>query len=153
VSRRRAIILAGVAVAWIVLQVTAPPRTNPPVDAAVALGAGTPTAVAGVLRRSCYDCHSFETRWPWYSSIAPASWLVILDVKDGRGQMNFSRWGSYNPYDRADLLDKICDNVSHRKMPLWQYTIVHRDARLSDGEISAICAWTRAEAAKSTGAG
>jgi hypothetical protein len=67
--------------------------------------------------------------------------------------MNFSRWGSYNPYDRADLLDKICDNVTHRKMPLWQYRIIHTDAPLSDAEISAVCAWTQAEAAKLTGAG
>jgi hypothetical protein len=154
VSRRRAIVIGIIAVAWIVLQVTAPPRTNPRVDPAVALNAGTtPLAVVNIFRRSCYDCHSSETRWPWYSAIAPGSWLVITDVNDGRGQMNFSRWGSYNPYDRADLLDKICDNVTHRKMPLWQYRLIHTDAPLSDDEISAVCAWTKTEAAKLTGAG
>jgi hypothetical protein len=154
VTRRRAIVVGIVAVTWIGLQVTAPSRTNPRVDPAVALNATTtPLPVVNVLRRSCYDCHSSETRWPWYSVIAPASWLVATDVNHGRGQMNFSRWGSYNPYDRADLLDKICDNVTHRKMPLWQYRIIHTDARLSDGEIAAVCAWTQAEAAKLTGAG
>lgn len=146
--------MAAVAAGWIALQATAPSRTNPRVDEAAALNAAsTPAPVMDVLRRSCYDCHSSETRWPWYASVAPMSWLVVSDVNEARGQLNFSNWSGYNPYDRADLLDKICDNVSKGKMPLWQYRIVHRAARLSDPEIAAVCAWTETEVGKLVGAG
>jgi len=154
VTRRRAVIAAGaLAAVWVALQVTAPRRTNPSVDKAASLDAAlTPPIVMSVLRRSCFDCHSSETRWPAYASIAPMSWLVVSDVNEGRGQLNFSRWNDYNVYDRADLLDKICENVSARTMPLWQYRLIHPSARLSDTEMAAICAWTDAEVAKSLGA-
>jgi hypothetical protein len=64
-----------------------------------------PAPVMSTLRRACFDCHSNETRWPWYSTLPIASWLVEGDVKEGRGQINFSRWGQYNPFDRADMVD------------------------------------------------
>jgi mono/diheme cytochrome c family protein len=144
--------LAGVA--WIALQLTAPHRTNPVVDRTAALdAASTPTPVLRIFERSCYDCHSAETHWPWYAAVAPASWLVASDVNEGRGQLNFSRWKNYNVFDRADLLDKICEQVSNGTMPLWQYRLVHRGTRLSDTEIAAVCGWTEAEAARLTGAG
>jgi hypothetical protein len=152
--RRKRLALASAAAALVILQITAPAKTNPPVDSTKALSSmSAPTPVIDILRRSCFDCHSSETRWPWYASVAPMSWLVVSDVNEGRGQLNFSKWTGYNPYDRADLLDKICDNVSHRRMPLWQYRLVHPTARLSDTEVAAICTWTKAEAARVVGAG
>lgn len=116
-------------------------------DPAVVLDAqgSVPAPVARLLRRACFDCHSEETRWPWYSRLPPGSWIVGRDVDAGRGQWNFSRWGEYNPYDRADLLDKACTLATKKKMPLWPYRLLHREARLADDEIAALCAWTRAE--------
>jgi hypothetical protein len=151
---RRKPVVAGLVVVLLILQITAPAKTNPPVDRSRALSStSAPEPVMNILRRSCFDCHSSETRWPWYASVAPTSWLVVSDVNEARGQLNFSKWTGYNPYDRADLLDKICDNVTHRRMPLWEYRIVHPAARLTDAEIAAICTWTKAEAARLVGAG
>jgi hypothetical protein len=154
VTGARATVLGLASAAWIALQLTAPHRTNPIVDRTMALdAASTPPPVLRIFERSCYDCHSAETRWPWYASVAPASWLVVSDVNEGRGLLNFSRWKNYNAFDRADLLDKICEHVSNGTMPLWQYRLVHRGTGLSDTETAAVCGWAEAEAARLTGAG
>lgn len=145
---------AGVlAFAALMLQFAGPVRTNSPVDPAMRLEARAllPAHVRSTLRRACYDCHSNETRWPWYSRIAPVSWLVIRDVNEARGKLNFSRWGEYNEFDRADLLDEACQLASNGKMPLPQYLLMHRDAKLSSSDIDVLCAWTRAEVARLTG--
>lgn len=122
----------------------------PTADPALALGAHNPVPapVMTVLRRACFDCHSNHTRWPWYARVPPASWLVLRDVERGRGQMNFSLWAQYNPYDRADMLDKVCDLVSKKRMPLWQYRLLHAEARLTDTEVATLCDWSRAEASR-----
>ncbi len=120
------------------------------VDPALALSAraSVPPDVATVLHRACFDCHSNDTRWPWYAHVPPASWLIAHDVDAGRGQLNFSRWGGYDPFDRADMLDKMCDLATKRKMPLWPYRLLHREARLSDAEVAALCRWADTEATR-----
>ena len=136
------------------IQFVGPKPTNPPIDRSVALSTGAvPAPVLNVLQRACYNCHSSETRWPWYSHVAPASWLVVSDVNRGRGQLNFSRWDGYNVYDRADKLDKACEVISSGQMPPFQYRIIHGEARLSEQEIATICAWTRDESARLTRTG
>lgn len=129
-----------------------PARENPPVDTAQALEAHAtvPGPILDLLKRSCYDCHSSETRWPWYSHVAPTSWLVARDVRLGRGQLNFSTWGEYNPYDRADMLDEACKRVTTGEMPLPPYVMMHSRARLSAADVASLCAWTQAEAARLT---
>jgi hypothetical protein len=112
-----------------------------------------PAPVMSTLRRACFDCHSEETRWPWYSSVPVASWLIERDVTEGRGQLNFSRWTQYNNFDRADLLDKACELATKREMPLWQYRLAHREARLNETEVAALCAWTQREAKRLVGDG
>ena len=155
-ERRGSSIALGVlAAAFVVMQGLAPERTNPATDPSLRLEAQAtvPDHVAATLRRACYDCHSHETRWPWYARVAPVSWLVVRDVDAGRGQMNLSRWGEYNEYDRADMLDEACTLVRASKMPLRPYRMMHGEARLSPQDIAAICAWTRREAARLPGAG
>ena len=104
----------GLAAAAIVVAVAAsaafgPDRTNPAVDRTVALDVGSvPAPVASIMRKACFDCHSDETRWPWYASVPPVSLLVAHDVSKGRSHLNFSEWRSYNPFDRADMLDEAC---------------------------------------------
>jgi len=105
-----------------------------------------PGPVLSTLRQACFDCHSDETRWPWYATLPFASHLIERDVKDGRGQLNLSRWMQYNEFDRADLLDKMCQLASSGKMPPWQYRLMHRDARLSATEVATLCAWSHSEA-------
>lgn len=151
---RRTRRVVGLAAVVIAIQFVGPRPTNSTVDASLALPEGAvPGHVRQVLRRACYDCHSDETRWPWYSRVALASWLVIADVNDGRSQLNFSRWGRYNSFDRADLLDKACELASKREMPLLQYRIVRGAAALSEQDIAALCAWTQEESARLMGTG
>ena len=149
--RRRRAIVAGLVILVLGISAWLRPETNPPAaDPSLALEAraAVPPPVLSLLRRACFDCHSNETRWPWYAFVPPASWLVAHDVKEGRGQLNFSRWGEYNPFDRADMLDEMCDLVSTKRMPLWQYRLLHDEARLTDAEQSTLCEWTAAEAVR-----
>ncbi len=149
--RPRLGIAAGVVMfGTVLLQFAGPARTNPIGDPAMRLEAQSPVPahVAATLRRACYDCHSNETRWPWYSRIAPISWLVVNDVNHAREELNFSDWGAYNEFDRADMLDEACEQASKGKMPLPQYVLVHRGAKLSAADVEALCAWTRAEASR-----
>ena len=117
-------------------------------DATVSLNAHTsvPAPVMSTLRRACFDCHSDETRWPWYTSLPIASHLIARDVNEGRGQLNLSRWEQYNPFDRADMLDKMCERASSGKMPPLPYRVMHSDARLTTTDIRVLCAWSEHEA-------
>lgn len=134
----------------VVAQFVGPGRTNPPVDATQSLEATAtvPPAVAATVRRACFDCHSDETRWPAYASLAPVSWFVIGHVNEGREHLNFSRWGGYHPFERADLLDDACKAVRSGEMPLASYLLLHGDARLSSSDVTTLCEWTEAEAAR-----
>jgi len=102
-------------------------------------------AVFNIMQRSCQNCHSEETAWPWYSYIAPVSWLVEQDVRDGRSHFNMSRWSEYNRDDRIQILSGIGTRVRNKSMPLPKYLLLHRDAKLNDAEIDLVYQWTRAE--------
>jgi hypothetical protein len=140
----------GILVLLLVMQLYRPDRTNPELKASEDIAADSTMnrAVASVLRRACYDCHSNETRWPWYSAIAPASWLVARDVQGGRKHVNFSMWGRYPVGRRVQSLGDIHDEVADRGMPLPQYLLLHPEARLSDAERDSILAWTDRESAR-----
>ncbi|MBI4428493.1 MAG: heme-binding domain-containing protein [Ignavibacteriales bacterium] len=129
------------------IQAVQPDRTNPPVDETQTIEAllKAPPQVLTIIQRSCFDCHSNKTNWPWYSYVAPSSWLVASDVKNARAQMNFSEWGKYKGLRAVSKLDQICMNVDQGTMPLPIYLIMHPSARLSKAEIDTICAWVEAE--------
>jgi mono/diheme cytochrome c family protein len=82
-----------------------------------------------LAQRACFDCHSNETTWPWYSYVAPASWLVIHHVDDGRRRLNFSEWDQPNENER-----EITKTISSDQMPLWDYLLLHPEAKLTDAE-------------------
>jgi len=100
-----------------------------------------PDNVKQILKRSCYDCHSNTTHFPWYSSIAPVSWFTKYHVKEGRAHMNFSLWGKYPDEKKLKYLQKIPKAIKS-KMPLPSYLIMHQDAKLSDADKKAIEDWT-----------
>jgi hypothetical protein len=143
-------IVLGLALAFAGLQLFRPDRTNPPLDAAqsVQSAAAVPPEVGAVLKRSCYDCHSNETRWPWYSGVAPMAWGVANHVKEGRAELNFSAWGTYPVRKRVALLEKMCDEVREGRMPLKQYLWLHRDATLSEADWKSVCDWSMDEAGR-----
>jgi hypothetical protein len=116
-------------------------RSNPPVRSDLT----AEPAVKSLLRRACYNCHSNETVWPWYSGIAPVSWLVGSDVKDGRRHLDFSDWGSYDGTTQIHKLKAIAQEVGDGEMPPWYYSLMHGDSRLSQSERNQIVAWTADE--------
>lgn len=97
--------------------------------------------VAAMLTKSCYSCHSNETVYPWYSFVAPSSWLVAKDVREGRKELNFSEWQDYDMFDKLEKLDDIAIEVGEGTMPLGIYTLIHTSAKLDDVQREQIVAW------------
>ena len=133
-------------VALIVAQFIPLKKTNPPVDPSKTMYASLPVppGVQNVFERACKDCHSNETVWPWYSRVAPVSWMIVNDVNEGRGDLNLSEWGTYSAKRKDTRLKEICDQLSSGEMPDRMYALVHRQARLNDDERTAVCQWTDA---------
>lgn len=139
-----------VVIVLIGLQFVRPARTNPAVDQSQTIHARlqvTPQ-VAGILDRSCHDCHSHTTRWPWYSNVAPVSWFVIDHVNHARTHLNLSEWGSLDNRQAAKKLEEICEEVEDGAMPLQSYTRIHWSAKLSPEDVKTLCDWSAAERAR-----
>ena len=129
------------------IQAIRPARTNPPVDESQTINAHTQmtSEFASILDRSCRDCHSNKTIWPWYTNVAPVSWWLSNHVNDGRRSLNMSEWGKL-PTDRQERkLLQICDEVQDGNMPLSSYTPVHPAAKLSEQDKKILCSWTEQE--------
>lgn len=130
-------------VAWVLLglfvvaQFVPVDRSNPPVTSSIA----APADVQAILRRSCFDCHSNETVWPWYAYVAPASFLVAHDVEEGRRHLNLSTWGDLSAAKRASKASEMSEEVSLGAMPPSQYLLLHGDARLSPAEVKVLSLW------------
>jgi hypothetical protein len=100
--------------------------------------------VAVLLKKSCYSCHSNETEYPWYSYVAPSSWLVAKDVREGREELNFSTWTSYSMMDKLAKLDDIVEEVKEGEMPMEIYTLIHTSAKLDEAQRQLIISWAEA---------
>lgn len=130
------------------MQTVHPNYTSQPHDRSQSIQSdpGVPASVKAIVQRACYDCHSYETSWPWYSRIAPASWLTHWHVTQGREHLNFSNWmmprkGSETAVHTKNQLEEICDSVNDGSMPLRSYVWIHPAAKLKPPEIAALCAW------------
>lgn len=132
------------------IQFIRPNRTNPPINVAETLQATTniPENIEAIFNRSCNDCHSNKTVYPWYSNIAPISWKLSEHIEEGRDEMNFSKWATYSKERKQRKLEKICEEVEERKMPHNQYLWIHREAKLSAEDINKLCSWTKSEIEK-----
>ena len=137
-------LIPSVLVLFALIQLIPVSRTNPPVESEIA----APEQVKAVLRRACYDCHSNETRWPGYSRVAPASWLVAHDVKEARENVNFSVWGKLDDEARINTLTTIAKEVGKGDMPLFYYVWMHPDAKLSEADGKLIVDWARSSRAE-----
>lgn len=137
VLRNGSLALVSILVAAQLIQ---PDRANPPVSPERSLWKDprVDPRVGRILRRSCADCHSHETTWPWYSKISPVSWMVSRHVIRGRAKLNFSDWSGTS----TDQLEEIYDSIAKKKMPLPSYMLLHPDARLSQAEVDLLTAWT-----------
>ena len=117
-------------------------RSNPPVTGEIS----APDPVMVVLRNSCFDCHSNETRWPWYSQVAPVSWRIAGHVREARGKLNFSEWQGMPLADRDHAMGEIWDQVEKGAMPpRWDYLRMHPEAVLTDPQRDALRRWSEGQ--------
>jgi hypothetical protein len=136
-------------IAFAAAQLVRPERANPATDPSRTIQAhvGTANELVAVLDRACGDCHSNATVWPWYTHVAPASWLMAYGVTRGRKAVNFSEWAAYSAEQQRLLLAVSCDDARSGKMP-GPYTLLHPETRLSARDIETICAATHHAEAK-----
>jgi hypothetical protein len=135
----------------LLIQFIQPARTAPAVapghDLRTSPQAPGPQAAAA-LQAACYDCHSSETKWPWYGHVAPVSWWLADHIKDARERLNFSDWPTDNPRLLKKKLHQISEDVTEGEMPLKSYTWMHPAARLTAEEKNHITDWADQEADK-----
>ncbi|MGO9058510.1 MAG: heme-binding domain-containing protein [Candidatus Binataceae bacterium] len=127
----------AVSVVLLAVQLVLVNRINPP-----SLGTfAAPPQIDATLKRACYDCHSNETRWRWYSRVAPLSWFTVHDVTLGRKEANFSEWGIYCPATRRRKLEWMGRALREENMPPWSYRLLHPGARLTEADRAAVQRW------------
>jgi hypothetical protein len=141
------IVLIVLVIAFFGIQFVRPDRTNPPEVPSETLEASTavPEDVGRILSRSCADCHTNRTVYPWYSNVAPFSWLLADHIHDGRREVNFSIWNTYETRRKLRKLDVICEQVETGEMPLPSYLWIHWDAAMSPADVQTLCNWANAE--------
>ncbi len=139
--KRSSKIALGVGIALVAMQVVRLPHTNPPVTGEIQ----APDQVMQVLRRSCWDCHSNQTVWPWYSQVAPVSFLAYRDVVVGRRKLNFSEWAGLPAEKQTKKRRGIGKQVDEGEMPPWFYLPMHAAAKLSDADKSLLTNWSKLE--------
>jgi hypothetical protein len=136
-------ILLGLAVIFIGIQFV--PNELPPAESTnpgdIVLNGLASEEISTMLKTSCYSCHSNETVYPWYSYVAPSSWLVAKDVREGREELNFSIWQEYDMMDKLKVLDDIAIEVKEGRMPMGIYTLIHTHAKLDDAQRAKIVTW------------
>jgi hypothetical protein len=120
-------------------------RKNPAIDPSKTIFTvyPMPPNVRAVFETSCQDCHSDATRWPWYSRVAPISWVVANDVHAGRRNFNFSEWVDYSAKRKEHKLDEICEQITDGNMPDTKYVLIHRTKKLTLQQKNAVCEWTQ----------
>ncbi len=144
IIKRLAIVLLLLVLA---IQVVRPEKTNPVIDGARTIEARTQMSpqVSAIIERSCQNCHTYKTVWPWYSQVAPMSWLVASDVKEAREHLSLSDWANYDKKKAVSKLDEICEEVSEGNMPLPSYTLLHPEAKLTEEDKRILCDWVKEE--------
>ncbi len=126
-------------IGFVLIQFYPVSRTNPPVISELP----GDSAAKDLFKRACYDCHSHETVWPWYSYVAPVSWLVTDDVSHAREHLNFSSWGEYNVKQQKHKLEEIIEEVEEGNMPLWFYLPLHAHAKIQEEDVATLRAWAK----------
>jgi Haem-binding domain len=141
------IALIAITVTFIGIQFVRIDRTNPSIVAGQSIESQmtVPGDISVILGRSCNDCHSYKTVYPWYSHLAPVSWFLRNHIDHGREHLNMSEFGSLSPEKQSRKLEEICDEVRGGEMPMPSYLWIHHSAVLSDADKDALCSWTASE--------
>lgn len=122
---------------FVILQLIPVNQTNP----LVVQDVNAPDDIKTLLKTSCYDCHSNESKWPWYSRIAPGSFLISHDVIEGRKHLNFSEFSNLDAFDSTDIADELIEVLEEGEMPILPYLLLHPNASLCDSETKALIGW------------
>lgn len=145
-KKKLLIILGSLFALFIIIQFFQPKKNNkiqnPKND--IIFTVQIPELVKKKMVNACYDCHSEKTNYPFYNRIAPVSWLLAHDIKEGKAHMNFSEWANYDKKKQIKLLGDICDEITNGEMPLKAYVFMHSRAVINKGELKDICDWTEA---------
>ena len=115
--------------------------SNPPITSDIK----TPNNVKNILRESCYDCHSNETIWYWYTEFSPISWLIARDVNEGREHLNFSTWDKYSTTEKKELLAESIETIQEGEMPMKIYELMHPEAKINKDELNVLITWINKE--------
>ena len=115
--------------------------SNPPTTSEIK----TPDNIQRILEESCYDCHSNETTWYWYTKYAPISWLIAHDVNEGREYLNFSTWDKYSENEKKELMYESIEEIKEGEMPLKIYELMHPDSKISEEELEILTTWIKNE--------
>ncbi len=136
--------------AFLVLQFFRIDKANPPITETETLESSilVPADISQIIGRSCNDCHSNKTVYPWYSNIQPSGWFLKDHIDDARRHLNFSIFNTYSPQKKAHKLEEICEMVESGAMPLPSYLWLHGDARLSESDSQELCNWANRERSK-----
>src|SRR5665213_3143821 len=102
-----------------------------------------PENVKAILQTSCYDCHSNHTNYPWYNHVQPVAWILANHIKHGKRDLNFNDFGAYPDRKQQSKLKAIADQIKDDEMPLYSYTIIHKNARLSKNQKALIIDWAQ----------
>lgn len=147
IKRILKIIVIALFVGFIVIQFFRPDFTNPPIVQSETLEASSqiPENVEAILTRSCADCHSNQTNYPLYSYIQPSANFLAGHIKEGRRELNFSVFNTYDKRKKIRKLEEMCEQVQYEEMPLPSYLWIHWSAKLSGEEIKTLCDWTEFE--------
>ena len=139
------IVFVLILIAFIIAQFVPVDKSNPKFDAKLDLiiMENPPEEIAQILRSTCYDCHSNETVWPWYSNIAPVSWVVSKHVIEGRDNFSFSLWGEYDQDDKSYAVEEIIEEMENGDMPIPGYDLTHPDAKLTLEQKELLFTWLR----------
>jgi hypothetical protein len=136
---------AGLLIVFVIIQFIRPDRNTSagPMPDDITTLVSAPDGVMSLLHRACYDCHSNNTRYPWYMNVQPMAWMMAKHVREGKEQLNFSEFGGYSPRRQVSKLTGIANSIRQNTMPLQSYLLMHRSARLSAAEKMLIKDWVQ----------
>lgn len=97
--------------------------------------------IATLIKAACYDCHSHQAKYPWYSNVAPISWMVEHHIEEGREHLNFSKWGSYDTKKANHKLEECIEEIEEGEMPMKPYVVMHSEAKMSKEQKKALMAF------------
>lgn len=140
---RKKIILLALLVVFIALQFFQPAQNRSDQETAAEFTKiyAVPDQIQDILKTACYNCHSNNTRYPWYAYVQPAGWMLARHIRKGKAELNFSEFGSYSSRMQAGKLKEIANQIKHNEMPLSSYKILHKNARLSDEQKNLLITW------------